>query len=650
MESITPVTLTPTRKVGTALPVAATEIGVVGGRRCFGVSPAGSILAPTGIVVDWWIGAEDRWHLVPDEAAVRQVLGDDGVVIETRCKVPGGDVVHRVAAVPSGGSVLARIEIENATPVPVAVAAVVRSPTVRPVVVGTDTVAVDGAVVLRAGRSIARALVAGDLAEAFRLTTAGEAVPVGALGQDAAGSAAVAIFPVPHTATLRLAVASGGEDDVATPEDLPPFDAVARGWERHLDVGARIVVPDERLARAAMAARRHLLAAAGTVVDEGWSADEPWSAAVAAAALDAWGHHGEGLDLLLAASGTDDLAVHATRPVAEAGALVWAWAERLERRPDPELSAAVAPMIEELALRLLVRPRRRLFGRGGDPAAVGTAGWRAVGLAAAASLLSRIGDRLAGADIVDALPRLVADLDPVDDAVPLALGGRRLGSLAGPVASVAAAALERTLRPVAVPGAVSGAAAGADAGSVDGGAMARIGGAGDGAGVRDGELVALAAAASATGALTDRAGRHDRATSALVALAVARAMVDEPDGSGGPVALLAGLPPSWAGATIEWHQLAATSASVSCAVRWHGSRPALLWEITATERPPVLAAPTLDPGWRHEPGPDDRGSDGTWRGEALLAPTPGLESVAMESPEVRSGERLDPDGEPGSFA
>jgi hypothetical protein len=624
MESITPVTLTPTQRVGTALPVPATEIGVVGGRSCFGVSPAGSIVTPAGIVVDWWIGAEDRWHLVPDEAAVRQGLGDDGVVIETRCKVPGGDIVHRVAAVPSGGSVLARIEIENATPVPVALAAVVRAPAAGPVVIGNDTVGVDGAVVLRASRSIARVLVAADLTDAFRRTAAGEAVPVAALGEDTAGAVAIAIFPVPHTATLRLAVASGPGDTVAVPDDLPPFDAVARGWERHLDVGARVSLPDDRLVRAVTAARRQLLAAAGGAIDAGWDPEEPWAAPVAAVALDAWGHHGEGLDLLLAASGTDDLAVHATRPIAEAGALVWAWAERLERRPDAELAAAVAPLIEELALRLLSRPRRRLFARNDAGAAdAGAAGWRAVGLAAAASLLSRVGEGLTGADIVDALPRLVTDLDPVGGALPLALGGRRLGPLVGQVPSIAAVALERS--------------------------GAEVPGPGDATALVD-DLVALASQTWPTGSLVDRSGHHDRAASALLALAVARSLVDEPDGAGGPVALLCGLPSTWAGATIEWHGLAATAASVSCAVRWHGRRPALLWEIAGSERPVALTAPTLDPDWRHETDTADLAPDGSWKGEALLAPTPGLESTAMESPEVRRGERIDPDGEPGSFA
>lgn len=626
MESITPVTLTPTQRVGTALPVPATEIGVVGGRQCFGVSPAGSIETPTGVVVDWWIGAEDRWHLAPDEAAVRQGLGADDAVIETRCKVPGGDIVHRVAAVPSGSSVLARVEIENATPVPVALAVVVRAPVAARVVIGTDTIQVDGAVVVRSGRSIARALVAADLPDAFRRTAAGDAVPVAALGADTAGAAIVAIFPVPHTATLRLAVGSGVDDSIAAPEDLPPFDAVARGWERHLDVGARIALPDDRLVRAVAAARRQLLAAAGGSIEGGWAGDEPWAAPVAAVALDAWGHDGEGLDLLLAASGTDDLAVHATRPIAEAGALVWAWAERLERRPDPELAAAVAPLIEELALRLLARPRRRLFARNAGPDAVDaaeTSGWRAVGLAAAASLLSRVGEGLTGADIVDALPRLVDGLDAAGAGLALALGGRRLGPLVGEIPSIASVALDRSGTDASAPG--------------------------DGA-ARSDDLVALASLVAPTGAPVDRSGHHDRAGSALLALAVARALADEPDGAGGPVALLGAIPAAWAGATLEWHGLAVTGASVSCAVRWHGPRPALLWEVAGGERPVVLTAPTLDPDWRHEPDVADRAPDGSWKGEALLAPTPGLESTAMESPEVRRGERIDPDDEPGSFA
>jgi len=74
------------------------------------------------------------------------------------------------------------------------------------------------------------------------------------------------------------------------------------------------------------------------------------------------------------------------------------------------------------------------------------------------------------------------------------------------------------------------------------------------------------------------------------------------------VALLTECPPGWAGPPLEVHDAPTRSAGrVSYAIRWHGDRPALLWEC---ERSGVrLCAPGLDPAWStHER-----------RGEALLA-------------------------------
>ena len=48
--------------------------------------------------LDWWIGAEDRWHVPAREAAVRQALVGNSPVVETRVRVPSGDAVHRVYA------------------------------------------------------------------------------------------------------------------------------------------------------------------------------------------------------------------------------------------------------------------------------------------------------------------------------------------------------------------------------------------------------------------------------------------------------------------------------------------------------------------------------------------------------------------------
>jgi hypothetical protein len=72
---------------------------------------------------------------------------------------------------------------------------------------------------------------------------------------------------------------------------------------------------------------------------------------------------------------------------------------------------------------------------------------------------------------------------------------------------------------------------------------------------------------------------------------------------------------AWFGASIEAHGLRTRWGVASFAIRWHGERPAVLWEVipdpgvdTAAEAP-LFTAPGLDPEW------SGRG----WTGDALLA-------------------------------
>ena len=77
------------------LPLGTVDAGVVAD-----VDPSGLVqLRGASWSVDWWIGAEDRWHHPSTETAVRQHDDGDGVVVETSMRVPGGDVVQRAYAV-----------------------------------------------------------------------------------------------------------------------------------------------------------------------------------------------------------------------------------------------------------------------------------------------------------------------------------------------------------------------------------------------------------------------------------------------------------------------------------------------------------------------------------------------------------------------
>jgi hypothetical protein len=60
-----------------------------------------------------------------------------------------------------------------------------------------------------------------------------------------------------------------------------------------------------------------------------------------------------------------------------------------------------------------------------------------------------------------------------------------------------------------------------------------------------------------------------------------------------------GFPATWLGATVEAYQLpVGGTARVSFAIRWHGARPAVLWEVTAGHA--VLSAPVVAPDWSTE--------------------------------------------------
>jgi hypothetical protein len=100
----------------------------------------------------------------------------------------------------------------------------------------------------------------------------------------------------------------------------------------------------------------------------------------------------------------------------------------------------------------------------------------------------------------------------------------------------------------------------------------------------------------------------------------------------GSIEILRGYPPEWLGQSVTVEALPLRAGPLSFAVRWHGARPALLWDA-----PPgvELHAPTLDPAW----------SSGVRAGEALLA-TPPASLLPMGSRE-RSGETVDA---PGQFS
>ena len=90
----------------------------------------------------------------------------------------------------------------------------------------------------------------------------------------------------------------------------------------------------------------------------------------------------------------------------------------------------------------------------------------------------------------------------------------------------------------------------------------------------------------------------DPTSGALMELMRMERLLADPSGR----LLAGGLPSAWLGGVVEAHDLPLGSADlVSFALRWHGARPAVLWEVSAvgggSPGAVTLSSPVVAPGW-----------------------------------------------------
>lgn len=176
--------------------------GVLGQDWRASVTPWGDVQPwpGSGEALDWYVAADDRWHVPADEPTVRQVRVEGTAVVETRVRVPRGDVVQHVYSVADAGGITV-IEVTNESTLPVAIAFDRRD-------VLTERPIVD--------------------------------VPIE--GIDLPASAFV--LPLGHQASLRIGIAHRGSAPGPLPSGLPTAMQVARGWLATIERASRFVLPD----------------------------------------------------------------------------------------------------------------------------------------------------------------------------------------------------------------------------------------------------------------------------------------------------------------------------------------------------------------------------------------------------------------------
>ena len=673
-----------------------TVVGNVGSGSRARVDQRG-LVCPGGWSLDWWVGAEDRWHLPSREVAVRQRLLTDAPVVETAMRVPGGDVVQRVYGIRSaprdGGDELVVVEVENATPVPVALAVAVRPydldgvTVVERIGLEGSSVTIDGRVAVLLPRAPNRvagsAFDEGDVATPVLGAEAGTTFPAELRCGVGLASAAF-VYPLPHRSTLSFLVPlepggpAGGRGRSSgaarrAPSAVPTAAQVANGWRAHAGRGLRLVLPDSRLSTAVEANRRHLLLLGGAGGQP--SPSSPEEAVAVLGALDRYGYRDEAAEVLAAhparqradgsfpagAAGATGAALHA---------LGEHWRLHRDAAAVEGLEPVLAAAAEVVERALAGAGRQRRDGRR-TGLALAEDLWGVRGLLDAGAVLAALGEEGAAAAARAGAERAHAGGDEVLDA--WASGPGTAGSPAGRQRGVDLSVLEvlRACWPLRLAGAddhrVVAAADAVRRRSCHGPAV--FDGAGH-TGLRPRWTLGLAlveleagdrraldrldwllSVATPTWAWPEAVhprtdggsagdGHHAGTAADLLTLVRNLLVRDTADG----LALCSLLPAHWLGAPLEVHDAPTHAGSLSYAVRWHGDRPALLWELVphgggAGER---LTAPGLDPTW----------STTELRGDALLEPVPVPPSppaVAAPEPEapvtpVRLSRRRPPSG------
>lgn len=502
----------------------------------------------------------------------------------------------------------------------------------------------------------------GDSARIVTAGEAGEELP-DRLRCEAGLAQAAFLFPVPHRTTIRVAiplvsrrrsrwrrVARRRAATIERPSELPAAADVARAWQRQTDRGMRVELPEGPLASAVAANRRYLLLFHdGDEVTPGpatyhrfWFRD----AAFILGALDRWGFHDEAAQVLATfpdRQRVDGFFFSQRQEWDSNGAALWALAEhwRLSGSTDvmEGMEHTIGRGVQWIERKRRSRWHRRLESMEGLlPPGISAEHlgpfdfyywddfWGVAGMRAGAALLRALGEE-AGADDADRLAdgfwadlqrslELVADrrgdriipAGPRRHVDPAIIGSLAacwpLGLLGAETEAIAATAEEVRNRFCIGPAFYQGIShtglgtyltlqlAFVELEAGDPRCLER--------------LAWMLEAATPTwtwpeavhpqlpgGCMGD--GHHGWAAADFLSFVRNLLVRDRPEG----LALLSMPLPEWKGQPLEVHDAPTHWGTLSYGVRWHGERPALLWELRPHPGGGAcrITAPGLDPGW-----------------------------------------------------
>lgn len=513
----------------------------LGGGEAGGIDDRGvAYLGGRPLSVEVWFGAGQRWVRGGSGDGLRQRRVDGLPIVETRQRVGEADIVQTAwADEPGTGSGRINIRLTNETDDAVIAAVVVRPyerlrrGAIAAIRCVDSLIVANGRPVVDLGR------VPGDCATAIDTDRSGAAVlesvslPEGTqagswqLADEGGRASLAAMIPLTPGVDRTIQVLDGREEPTVVPA---PTDAVVRGWKQHLEAVGTIELPSWPTHLFTSLTSSVLGAAADRRRPLGDSSWEPIDDAVLVSALGAVGQGGAGAPI------TSDLL---------AGVVSGA----IDRTRWPDVAAAVAAVVGTVE---------------GD--AVLTHEREAVAVVAG-YVLSETRDHGIAASLIEAV-RVSSGPEASDDAEGIVGKSARPGHLHSAL-----------LRHGWMPSSTALAPQSGETRTADPEWLAMEMLESLRRGTPSDPLVALRASAGSSWRWPRAAcgdSPHVRAQLAIALAGWCRRVTASDQHYN--IDLLPGMRRDWYGQGMRFSGLPVAGSGLSCALRWHGARPALLWE------------------------------------------------------------------------
>ncbi|MCH2626701.1 MAG: hypothetical protein MKZ75_01335 [Acidimicrobiales bacterium] len=498
--------------------------------------------------LDWWLRVDDNWIFPSQHAAVRQRLVDGAPVVETIIRAAGGDLVHRVYGARLNSEYLV-VEVENHGSRPVALAWAIRpydhlgGGKVGEITVDDRQLHVDGQVALTFSRAPGRLVGGTGGVDPTALLDAEEGVEVVTCERGMA-SAAI-IMPLVHGGTVQGMIPLDISAQTQMVPSPPSGTQVASGWNNHAVNASRFVLPQSHLSELFHASRQSLLLAStgeDIVPSPGGPPHSASDEAEVLAALVEAGYGSAAREIFIArAKRQTPLGAVNHAGLDVTSATISALGRAFDLAPDEQLLTGLGEFVADGARWILANPDETAHA----------------GLDAAHKLLKALKADRAARELADLMsPEIEAEIEMNEAEATtdvLAMTRSAFAQLAvDPQAALA-------------------------------------------------DIEKVAALASPTmnwpSFIDPRTKRgiagagHDLRVTACFVRSFLRLLVDDTTDE-----LLVALawPNEWLGQGVEVHGVPSRHGTVSWAVRWHGERPALLWEVDGGPGDLMVRVPGLD--------------------------------------------------------